>query len=207
MKRAFILCVGLVMASAVTKAQEEPKRPSNNIGFSARFFNNPVTPFVLMYKRQVTPALALRLGLALNTNSQRVDAVDGRSYTKFSNSTFSPSLGAEWQKNLAKNFTFYGGADIRGIFTSTKTEDFADNDLVNQTLLNTKAINFSPFIGLRYNIIEQLYVATEANLGLTYTKTINTNNNIPLGTSGSSSAYQYQAVLQPAVGLFLFYCF
>ncbi len=202
---SLVLALALLTFSAY--GQDEPKSRKNDVGFSARFFNNPASPYLLMYKRQVAPALALRFGIALSISSQRSNAQDNTSYNKFTTSSIAPSLGLEWQKSLAKNFTFYAGTDFRYAVNSNKSEDFANNVLVNQSFGDNKTYTISPFLGLRYNIIEQLYVATEVNLNVAYSETTNTNKNIPAGTTAINKSYTYSAILQPAVGLFFFYRF
>lgn len=206
MKRTFLLG-GLILIAFCTNAQEEGIAPKNHIGFSARIFNNPTSPFVIMYKRQLQPAFALRLGITMTVNSQKTNFSDNVSSSKQTSSSFAPSIGVEWQKHFAEKWTFYGGADARAILAWTRSTDFIGTQSTAESLASSKGINLSPFIGLRYNIIEQLYVATEASLSLNYFETVTTNRNLLNGNESTTKFYSYSAAFQPAVGLFFFYRF
>ncbi len=207
MKSTLFITTGLLVLAFASQAQEEEKIRKNDIGFSARIFNNPVSPFVIMYKRQVKPALALRVGLGLQANSQKTNYSDNVSNNIQTSSVFSPSVGAEWQKYFAKKWAFYGGADVRGILNFNRSEDFSGTQKTGELVASSKGVTLSPFLGLRFKIFDQLYVATEANLSLSYFETSSTGRNFLNNTSGTTKAFSYSATLQPAVGIFFFYRF
>ena len=207
MKSTLFITTGLLVLAFASQAQEEEKIRKNDIGFSARIFNNPVSPFVIMYKCQVKPALALRVGLGLQANSQKTNYSDNVSNNVQTSSAFSPSVGAEWQKHFAKKWAFYGGADVRGILTFNRSEDFSGTQKTGESVASSMGVTLSPFLGLRLRIFDQLYVATEANLSLSYFETSSTGRNFLNNTSGTTKAFNYSATLQPAVGIFFFYRF
>ena len=191
----------------VVQAQEEEKTKRNDIGFSARIFNNPAAPFVIMYKRQLKPILALRFGMGLQFNSQKTNSSDNITSNYQSSSSFSPSVGIELQKHFEKKWMFYGGGDVRGILSWSRSENISNNLKTNELLGSQKGLSLSPFIGLRFNVLDQLYFATEANLTLNYFESISTSRDLVSGTSATNKAYSHNAALAPAVGLFCFYRF
>lgn len=207
MNLELFITTALIAVVFTTQAQEEEKHPKNDIGFSVRIFNNPVAPFTIMYKRQLKPTFALRFGFSLTSSSTKTNFADNVSYNVQTNVSIGPSLGAEWQKHFTKNWTFYGGVDVKPILSWTNSSDYSNSLATTQTLSNSKGVNASPFIAVRYNIVEQLYVATEASLSLSYTQTTNTTSNFISGSNGVTRAYNYAASVQPAVGLYVFYRF
>ena len=207
MKHSPLIVLALLLLAIGASGQEEPVVRKNDVGFSTQFFNNSQPPYLLMYKRMVAPAMALRVGMAVSITTQRTNPQDNNTnYSTLTNSSFAPSLGLEWQKSFAKNFTLYFGADFRYSVYSNKSEIFTSNILVRQIFQDSKYYILSPLLGLRYNIIDQLYVATEVNLNLGYFESTYTNTDIP-GSTAVNKSYGYQAILQPAVGLFFFYRF
>ena len=205
MKHTPQLVLALSLLAIAASGQEVPVVRKNDAGFSTQFFNNPQPPFLLMYKRMVAPAVALRVGMAISISNRRTNAQDNTSYNTFVNSFIAPSLGLEWQRSFGKIFTFYFGADFRYSVNSYESKAYLGNTLTSQYLQDGKSFTLSPLLGLRYNIIDQLYVATEVNLNLGYSES--TNTNIGPGVNAVSKTYEYQAVLSPAVGLFFFYRF
>jgi hypothetical protein len=103
--------------------------------------------------------------------------------------------------------TFYGGTDVRAILGWNKSRDFVNNTATTESVGSSTGVNISPFFGLRYNFVEQFYMATEVNLSLSYFENTSTNRSFVTGNSTTNKSYSYSAALQPAVGVFLFYRF
>jgi hypothetical protein len=204
MKKISLLFL-LLVSGLCSFGQEQPHK--NDFGFSTRIFNSPATPFIIMYKRTLREGLALRGGLNLTYSSTRNNLTDNTGYTDVTNYTIAPSIGVEWQKKIANRVIIYYGADLRLSLGSTRTEDHTGNVFLSITTNDSNITTFSPLFGIRYALMDRLYVATETNFNFSSTSTTNQRNTLATGVINSSSSSVFNMSLQPGVGLYLFYQF
>lgn len=205
MKNQYLLALLLLLSVQALAQEQQPRK--NDFGFSTRIFNSPATPFIIMYKRTIREGLALRGGLNLTYTNTRNNLTDNTGYTDVTTYTIVPSVGLEWQKQIANKLILYYGADLRLSLGSTRTEDHTGNVFLTVTTNDSNITTFSPLLGIRYALMDRLYVATETNYNFNWTSTTNQRNTLATGVINTSSSNVFNMSLQPGLGLYLFYQF
>ena len=203
----------------------------SDIGFNTNFVLNGIfqsggngNPFDLMLKKQKTENTAWRFGTSLFVNTSNDLSFYQQNYAQYDNYNFSISLGKEFQKQINKHWIFYYGADLSPFIAFTQREYYAQDFttpnleyyLLNRDRTNTYGLKVIPFLGIRFNINERLYVATQTNLFLTVNKksvTVKSIDNITSSPgnynyfSNEKSFYGGTVNIAPASGIFFFYRF
>lgn len=205
MKKQNLLILFLLLTMPAMAQEQQPRK--NDFGFSTRFFNSPATPFIIMYKRTIGNGVALRGGLNLTYSSTRNNLTDDAGYTDVTTYTIAPSVGVEWQKKIANRVIMYYGTDLRLSLGNTRTEDHTGNVFLSVTTNDNNITTLSPLLGIRYALMDRLYVATETNFNFSWTSTNNQRNTIATGVINTSSSSVFNMALQAGVGLYLFYQF
>jgi hypothetical protein len=205
MKKQNLLILFLFLTMPTLAQEQQPRK--NDFGFSTRFFNSPATPFIIMYKRTIAKGVALRGGLNLTYTSTRNNLIDNTGYTDVTTYTIAPSVGAEWQKQIANRLILYYGADIRLSLGTTRTEDHTGNVFLTVTTNDSNITTFAPLFGVRFALMDRLYVATETNFNFNWTSTTSQRNTLATGVINTSSTRVFNMLLQPGIGLYLFYQF
>ncbi len=207
------------------------KEYKSDIGFNTNFVFNSIfnsggngNPFDLMLKKQKTSNSALRFGTSLSLNNYNDLSFSPQNYSQFTSYNFSFSLGKEFQKQLNKRWIFYYGADIAPFVLFYKIQSYVqdsntpnlDNYLTNSNSTNSFGLKVIPFLGIRFNIHERLYVATQTNLFLSLNRKVSTQKSIDNSNSspGNYNYYSSQRIfnegsvnISPASGIFFFYRF
>jgi hypothetical protein len=208
----------LLLVSGFTVAQDLPdlKAYSNDIGFNTSFLLNGVlnssgSPFDLMLKKQKSSHQANRFGIELYTDiSTNVYGGSGFYYQN-DNYSLSISFGKEKQHQLSKRWIFYYGGDIAPFYNFNAQDYYSNSNLQNKYDEQNFGLRLSPFLGIRFQINDRLYVATEALLRVAYSrkeinsKSYDSNGMIYSESNKSFNNFRLQAL--PATGLSLFYRF
>ena len=203
----------------------------SDIGFNTNFvfsgiFNSGTTgnPFDVMLKKQKNANNALRFGTSLSVNNYNDLSYSPQNYNQYSNYNFSISLGKEFQKQINKRWIFYYGTDIAPFVLFYKTENYIQEPntlnlepyLLYSNSSNSYGLRVIPFLGIRFNINERLYVATQTNLFISLNRKTVTQKSIDNSNSspGNYNYYSSQKIfnegtvnITPASGIFIFYRF
>ncbi|WP_139924846.1 hypothetical protein [Hymenobacter sp. DG01] len=177
----------LAQAQAPTPLPDSATTYKHQLGLTASpvlegfFRNNRSLPLGLLYKRQVRPNQAWRLG-----------AVGSYRYTKrykpypLTNRDFSESslsveayTGYEWQKALTRRWVGYAGVDVGVGYTIFHSKEYSERgEVVNgeltvfsfydQNRQRTYAVFARPLVGARYQLRPFLYLSAEAALSVRY---------------------------------------
>jgi len=210
-----ILTIILVSIFSIGYSQELPdlKAYSKDIGFNTSFLlngfiNSSGNPFAVMLKKQKTSNSAIRFGTSLYVDIS-TNGSGGATYYQYDNYSISLSIGKEKQIQLTKKWIFYYGGDLAPFYQFYKQQYYQSNDLQNENQSNELGLRISPFLGIRFQINERLYVGTEALLRLSYSRNETSwryNNGATfIETSKGFNNIAIQAL--PATGVFIFYRF
>jgi len=211
-----IITIIFVSIFSIGYSQELPdlKAYSKDIGFNTNFLlngfiNSSGNPFAVMLKKQKTSNSAIRYGISLNADIS-TNASGGISYYKNDNYGISLSIGKENQTQLTKKWIFYFGGDLAPFYQFYQQQYYQLNDLQNEVKNNEIGLRISPFLGIRFQINERLYVGTEALLRFSYSrKESSYRYNNGGGTFSESNHNSNNLGIQalPATGIFIFYRF
>ena len=232
MKKIFLtLLVMAAIAECFCQDLLDLKAYRSDIGFNTNFVFSGIfnsggngNPFDLMLKKQKTANTALRFGTSIYLNNFNDLNYYNQNYSQYSNYNFSISLGKEFQKQINKHWIFYYGVDIAPFILFTQVEYYFKESntpnlgyyLQNLNSTNIYGLKVIPFLGIRFNINERLYVATQANLFLSLNKksvsqkSIDNSNSSPGNYnyySNQKSFYESTVSITPASGIFFFYRF
>jgi len=213
-KLAFLL----LLVSGYCLAQELPdlKAYSKDIGFNTSFLLNGVlnasgSPFDIMLKKQKSSHHANRYGIELYTDIS-TNVYGGSSvYYQNDNYSLSISFGKEKQHQLSKRWIFYYGGDVAPFYNFSAQDYYSYNILQNKNDEQNFGLRLSPFLGIRFQINDRLYVATEALLRVSYSrkeinsKSYDSNGIVNNESSKSFNNFRLQAL--PATGISIFYRF
>ena len=197
---ALFLTLGLAgVAQAQTAAPADTARYyKHHLGLTAspvldQFFTaNRSLPVGLLYKRQTAPNKLWRFGLVVNQDYSRRDednpnpptvSVKTNDEYVFNNSGASISLGREATRRFSARWTGTYGVDV-GIGFSRFMHDFKYQRLGN-TGSGTPPVEYeqvdrfryfqaalTPFIGMRFTIVPQLYMSAESVVSLSYSREV-----------------------------------
>jgi hypothetical protein len=213
-----IISVLLCLLAITLYSQDLPdlKAYSKDIGFNTNFlfdgiFNTTGSPFDLMLKKQKMSHLANRFGLSLYANIS-TNTRNGSGYNyKYDNYSLSLSFGKEKQNQLSKRWIFYYGADLAPFYLHYKNGFYYDNQLQNESTNEEIGLQVSPFLGIRFQINDRLYVATEAIFRLAYslnkTSSKSYDNTNMLINEASQKFNNVDVQALPARGISIFYRF
>lgn len=208
----------LIISGACAVAQELPdlKAYRNDVGFNTSILVNGIInsnqgPFDFMYKRQKSSNTALRVGASVFGSVNTDFYSTSTNYTNTENWAFNLSIGKEKQQQLSKRWIFHYGMDLRAYYTNYKTESYSNSNLYNKTKYESWGAGIAPFLGIRFQILENLYVSTEASLRLALGRDANSwtnyDSNNSVTDSSSDSFNDIKLYAQPAAGIFVFYRF
>lgn len=216
MKTKLTFLFALVFSYSYSQELPDLKAYSKDIGFNTNFLFNGIinsygSPFDLMLKKQKTSNTALRYGIELFTDVTTNTYLSSNSYQQNDYYSFSLSIGKEKQIQINKKWIFYYGGDLAPFYRYYKDRYYYANQLDNESLNKEIGLRVSSFLGMRFQINERLYVATEALLRLSYSrkdtswKTYDDTNTITSESSQSFNNLLLRAL--PATGVSIFYRF
>lgn len=148
-----------------------------------------------------TSKFRLRLGAGVRSRENSFfDFLTNANRTSLEQSFFGLA-GFEVDFLKENRFVGYAGTDLLGQFQ--KDEVIIDFDAGRNTITNNfLGVGLSPFIGLKYNLGKRVYLSTEANFSILYTRDTNTETDINAG-SNSITLEGEQFNLQPPLFLYL----
>jgi hypothetical protein len=216
MKTKFTIIISLITFISYSQDLPDLKNYKTDIGFNTNFIFNGVfssgsTPFELMIKKQKTSNTALRFGGNVYIYSSTSTGANFPGYTSGSNYTIRAFAGKEKQEQISKHWIFYFGGDL-GASYLYNYNGYANNLVISNESTNSEIGGFlTPFLGIRFQINERIYVSTEASLQATYAKRIATwktyDSNGFLDTEAENKFNNFSFNLRPAAGIFFFYRF
>lgn len=216
MRPIITLSLFLVYLSASSQELPDLKAFKHDIGFNTTFLLNGIvsastSPFDLMYKIQKSSSQAIRLGASVYVNTFTNTYSSISNYQISKNYDFQATFGKEWQKQITRLWIFYYGGDL-GVTYNNYQSDYYNNSVASN---ESQSVSFgglaAPFLGIRFQINERLYLATEASLRMMYTR-----------KNADWKVYNYEGVLidesqadfnelnftaRPASGIFVYYRF
>lgn len=208
----------LLLISVYSFSQDLPdlKAYKNDIGFNTAILLNGIisanqAPFDFMYKNQKSSNTALRIGASIFASVNTNFYGSSVNYDKRDNWAFDILFGKEKQHQLSKRWIFHYGADVKAYYSNYKAQTYNNSQLSYQSETVNWGGGVAPFLGIRFQILERLYVATEASLRIAYGRNGNTWTWYDSNTSQSNSRNEdFNSVnifAQPAAGVFVFYRF
>lgn len=215
MKKLATLPCLIMLCTMFTMAQDpDPAKPMRDIGFNTTFllqgvFQSSQVPFSLMFKKYTADNRALRLGLDVYMNLNRVDAYSGSSnYNDASTANISLAIGKEYQVPIDKHWTWYYGGDITPFIILSTQKSYDRGDLYYSAENNSFGVGLRPLLGIRFNINPRLYLSAEANVMLQYARKrdygkFESADSPYVDTSSNNIVFN----MSPATGLFLYYRF
>jgi hypothetical protein len=165
-----------------------------------------------MYKTYTSEHKATRFGLSISAGVNKNNTAAGNTgyYSNGQQVNLSLNLGREFQVALPKNWTFYYGGDLQPLFSLYNRDDFQSYAKYYSHRYWNAGLGLRPFLGMRYNVSERLYVAAEAGLTLSYAYNKTQDRNLPQNaptTENDTHGYSFALNTQSAYGIFLFYRF
>ncbi len=214
MRRIFIVAVVLLPGMNLVAQTEDATEYQNHIGFNTaiiinNLFNGEATPFTLMYKRQTSEKRAWRfgVGMAVSQNNEEPDANFPGFFSVSSYVEADISLGHEWVSPLSQRWYWYKGADVFFRYYQSQIETYDDGTPYTSSDDTTVGGSINPFLGIRFNVNNRLYLSTEVSLRAGYYQVESTIEDFNQATVSNSSGTQTLVTLQPATGIFIFYRF
>jgi hypothetical protein len=217
MKNLILILFCLLSINLFSQELPDLKAYRNDIGFNTSILVNGIInsnqgPFDFMYKRQKSSNTALRAGASiytfLNTNFTSGSIA---SYQKNDQWAFDLSFGKEKQHQLSKKWIFHYGGDLLAYYAVYKSKYYYNNAIENESENLRYGAGIRPFLGVRFQILERLYLATEASLRISYGRSGNTWTWYDYSTGTSNSREEefdnVNVFAQPAAGIFVFYRF
>jgi hypothetical protein len=208
-----LMMIFLLTKTSVAQENQDQSTFDQDLGFNAVFifqglFQSQQAPFSVMYKKYKSPDKALRFGadLSFNSNSNSGNANGGYSDSSYGNVYV--IVGVEKQQAIGGDWTWYYGFDAVPRFSYDRYESYSNNIKVNSSQNSTVGLGAKPFVGIRFNVTQRLYVSAEASAQLSYaiTTTLQKNYN-PEQTVRDTSNKMVSFGINPASGIFLFYRF
>lgn len=186
--RPALLALLPVAAAAQTPAPPDTARTYKHaLGLTASpvldgfFRNNRSLPLGLLYKRQTSPHRAWRYGAVLNQQYNERYAPQPKTNNAYATLRYyvEAAVGLEVQKPLAKRWVAFAGADLGAGYSHYRydqdTERFVTMNGVDVVLAEksrtydkTKYAFLRPLLGIRYNLLPNLYASAETTLSISY---------------------------------------
>jgi hypothetical protein len=188
--------VGIVLFTFLTirlVAQDENKNFKHEVGFNTNVILNGVLNtggghYDLIYKHQVNPTKYNRFGIKFSLNVDNTNVNYSSGFI-----SFAPTLGREWQKSISKKWVWYFGADISPSFSLRHSNNYqSGNPAANQTIQDNYMYGLAlfPFMAIRFNISDRLYLATETAINFSYTLSRSVSTQTINGKSQNSDYYR-----------------
>ncbi len=203
--------------SALSQASKpDEKMLTNDIGFNTYFIINPVLqfqspgfPFDFLYKKQKSENKATRYGLRLGAFSSNEQEFPTQPYQQQMRLSLSPSLGIETQKPITgTRWMWYYGGDIVLDIWSDVSKTFLGDQKTQEVNNLVYGAGVRPFLGIRFNVNKQFYLATEASVNASYSRSHSKFETFgPPQTQSERISNYFSLGINPAAGLFLFYRF
>lgn len=141
------------------------------------FRNNRSLPLGLLYKRQLTPTRALRLGAVADYRYQkRYDPVplSNRDFRQ-TDTRLEAYAGLEWQRPLSRRWVAYAGVDVGAAYSNEFSQEYSESSALYNGINTTFSLDedltmrtytgfVRPLAGVRYHLRPFLYVSAEAAL-------------------------------------------
>ncbi len=212
-KLAFLL----ILVSGYSFSQDLPdlKAYSKDIGFNTNFILNGIinssgSPFDIMLKKQKTSNTAIRYGTSFYVNLSTNTNTGSNSFYQTNSYSLSVSIGKEKQNQLSKKWIFYYGGDLAPFYNSYELNYYNSGQIQSNNNNNDFGLRLSPFLGIRFQITDRLYVGTEALLRLSFSRNEagwKSYNNATVTAESSNSFNNLRFHALPANGIFIFYRF
>lgn len=186
---------------------------THDIGFNTRFifegvFNSQSTPFAMVYKKYTAENRANRYGLAASVNLQDLSDYGTGSYHVYSRAHVRLMLGKEIQRPITQKWVWFYGGDLEPFYHFEETETHANEALYSLSQHSETGINVRPFLAIRYNIHDRLYVSTEASVNCSYSfERQKTELYQPAEPLREAESHNLSLYLGAAYGIFLYYRF
>lgn len=214
----YMIALSFCLLSLIGMSQELPdlSKYKHDVGFNTSIILNGIlysqsSPFDLMYKIQKGTNKAVRLGASIYVNSNTNTWSNTPNYDRSEYYSGSFTVGKEKQNQLSKMWIFYYGADLGVTYLYRKQQTFYNSNLAYYSMNTTMGGLASPFLGIRFQINEKLYIATEAALKIGYGrmsstwKSYDSNGVLVSETKEGFNNIDFRA--QPAASIFVFYRF
>nr|WKN39399.1 hypothetical protein K4G66_11925 [Tunicatimonas sp. TK19036] len=192
----------------------------HDVGFNTSFVLNSLfgtensSSFDLMFKQQISPSRANRLGISLDYYTMNGTTVSGMQLDEI-RFNLALTLGKEWQQTLSTRWRWYGGGDVVPRFRVVSQYVEHNNIPSQNTDTHVFGVSARPFLGIRFQINERLYVSTEASLSLGFN--LHRGKNIDyLDENGDGrieeienevNSFETFIRVTPASGIYFFYSF
>ncbi|HEX5168872.1 MAG TPA: hypothetical protein VFW11_06845 [Cyclobacteriaceae bacterium] len=185
------------------------------LGFNTSFilqgiFNSNETPFSFLYKTYKRQQRATRYGLDITFNFDDNDPGNsGSYYSNTSSANIALTLGKEIQMPISSSrWIWFFGGDMIPFYQFNNADYYQNTEKYQVYESSSYGLSARPFVGIRFDINERLYLSAEASVRLTYghQNIFNklTNQAEPVrDTEGDN----FHFALQPATGIFIFYRF
>jgi hypothetical protein len=205
----------LLFSCNILQAQEE-KIVKHEVGtntaiFLESLFNSHGAPFNFMYKSASSPNSAFRLGASYNVFSISNKDVNSPLSSTSRDISFCISFGKEFLVPVTNRWMVYYGADVMPDFGSGKNQNFNLAVLRSRKSTVTLGAEVRPFLGLRFNISERLYISSEASIYLRMAQTKERNQTFggtgETLTDNTSNKNLIASGIRPLSGIYLFYRF
>lgn len=172
-------------------------------------FDSGATPLNLLYKSIQNQESSIRIGLCFGMgSSSEFDNDTPNSITTQSHFSLQISFGKEWLQPINERWIFYYGGDLAPLINSVSTKIRNLDILTSENGRRNLGAELRPFLGVRFNINERLYLASEAAFFLKFVHGNSYNN-----TFAESSIYRgstsrsFSSGFRPLNGIYLFYRF
>jgi hypothetical protein len=163
-----------------------------------------------MMKKQKSTNTANRIGLSLYADLSNNSYTGSQYYNQQDQYEISLSFGKERQNQITKNWIFYYGGDLEPFYRYYQQQYYALNQLSSNYGNSDVGVRAAPFMGIRFQINERLYISTESRLLLSYSrkkifdKTYDNGNQV---SERNNHFNNFRFQVSPASGIFLFYRF
>ena len=192
----------------------------HDVGFNTSFILSGIfdsdnnAPVDLLFKQQKSATYANRLGISLGYHTLNGSVVSGFQIDEI-RLNLALAVGKEWQQVLSSHWLWYGGGDAIPQFRYFSQYAESDNIPIRNNSSTTFGVSARPFLGIRFQINDRLYVSTEASLSLGFNlhrgkdivyRDDNGDGNMEEEKNDIDS---FETFIQatPASGIYLFYSF
>jgi hypothetical protein len=216
MKTKFTIIISLITFISYSQDLPDLKNYKTDVGFNTSFIFNGVfssgsTPFELMIKKQKTSNTALRFGGNVYIFSSASASVNFPAYTEATNYSLRIFAGKEKQEQISKHWIFYYGGDLGASYFYNYYGQTNNAVISNESTISDVGGFLTPFLGIRFQINERIYISTEASLQATYAKRTTNwkvyDSNGILNSETENRFNNFGFNLTPAAGIFFFYRF
>jgi hypothetical protein len=158
-----------------------------------------------MLKTYNKPERAMRYGVSMYVGLY--DGSGDANYTTTNQVNLTLIVGKEFQEKIGRMWIWYYGMDVMPAVHYSRFEYFIDDQRIRQNTSINYGVTARPFLGIRFNINERLYVSTEANFNAAYRHSKSTNKIYQPPSTEKLSGNGFSLAVEPATGIFIFYRF